>query len=144
MEAAMRRALVALWLVFAAGCICEPGSARCDGQCVELATQPQHCGACGVSCLPGQLCVDGQCMGSGFTYQGCTRDADCDDGIGCDGRERCVNGGCRNGTPIHCDDGVRCTIETCREPGVCESVPDSTRCGAGQRCNGLPGDGCGL
>ncbi len=39
----------------------------------------------------------------------CTVDADCDDGLFCNGAETCNAGSCQAGTAPVCDDGVACT-----------------------------------
>ena len=67
---------------------------------------------------------------------GCTSDAGCDDGIACNGVERCGAGGaCVPGTPPTCDDGIACTASACVEPtGTCSHTPDSSLCPAGQTC----------
>lgn len=51
-------------------------------------------------------------------------DASCQDGIFCNGAERCdVRLGCRPGVPIVCSDGDVCTIDTCGEiDGACTHV----------------------
>ena len=60
----------------------------------------------------------------------CTTDADCDDGLYCNGAETCVAGVCQAGTPP-CDDGVACTIDSCDEATQsCTYTPDDTACAA--------------
>jgi hypothetical protein len=48
-------------------------------------------------------------------------DADCDDGLVCNGMETCDPAfGCRAGTPMDCDDGLTCTADSCDEvSGAC-------------------------
>lgn len=47
---------------------CEPGWENCDAKMqpngceVEIATDPNNCGACGFQCAAGQQCHDGQCI----------------------------------------------------------------------------------
>lgn len=65
----------------------------------------------------------------------CVDDADCDDGLVCNGQERCVDGVCVPGTPPDCDDGIACTVDRCREPHGCEHEPDHGAC-AGSFCDG--------
>ncbi|MBI5502712.1 MAG: hypothetical protein HY907_20870 [Deltaproteobacteria bacterium] len=44
---------------------CPSGLACCDdegeGLCVELMTDPRHCGECGVECDADEECIDGGC-----------------------------------------------------------------------------------
>ncbi|HEV8323318.1 MAG TPA: hypothetical protein VG389_17005 [Myxococcota bacterium] len=71
----------------------------------------------------------------------CARDADCDDGLACDGVETCTpQGQCAAGAPLACDDAVLCTDDRCDEPGGCTSVPNHGACPAGSLCN--PQQGC--
>lgn len=67
----------------------------------------------------------------------CTEDADCDNGLYCDGAETCNAGTCAPGTPVVCDDGVFCNgAETCSEgpeghicdPGTSPSCDDGVSC----------------
>src|SRR6185436_18407831 len=65
----------------------------------------------------------------------CTRDADCDDGVFCDGAETCASGSCRPGVAVVCDDGIACTTDRCDEPSrSCKGAPDATRCIDGDPC----------
>lgn len=44
---------------------CPDGEAACDGACVDVMTDAQHCGACGVVCSPfggAPSCLDGVCQ----------------------------------------------------------------------------------
>lgn len=50
----------------------------------------------------------------------CQQDADCDDGLWCNGQERCVEGRCRPGEPVDCSHaGDACN------PGVCDEQTDA-------------------
>jgi hypothetical protein len=138
------RTALSLAVLFVGGCVCPPGEASCDGECVGLVQDRANCGACGNVCRTGQLCVEGQCRGDRLSTTRCEDDARCDDGRGCNGIERCVNGVCRGGERLDCEDGVRCTVESCEEPGFCVSVPDSAQCSVAERCTGTAGDGCGF
>lgn len=68
----------------------------------------------------------------------CGVDADCDDGLFCNGQEFCDNGGCVPG-PAPCNDGVACTDDTCDEAlDVCgAAVPNDANCDDGNLCNGI-------
>jgi hypothetical protein len=61
----------------------------------------------------------------------------CDNGVACDGQETCVLGACRPGTPVACDDGFACTVDTCTEPdGICQFTPNHSFCDDDNVCNG--------
>jgi hypothetical protein len=63
---------------------------------------------------------------------GCANDAQCQDGLGCNGMERCVAGACMPATsPMSCNDGLSCTTDTCVEPGTCMNV---STCAGGAAC----------
>ena len=55
----------------------------------------------------------------------CTADRDCDDGMFCNGPERCVDGACMDGAP------------PCEEPGACEEATGT----CGGECPDADGDG---
>ncbi len=66
----------------------------------------------------------------------CTSAAECNDGLACNGVERCELGECVAGAPPTCDDGIACTRDRCVE-GVsasCEYLRDDTLCPSGQSC----------
>jgi hypothetical protein len=66
----------------------------------------------------------------------CTSDADCDDALFCNGRERCgTDRKCQRAPPIDCDDRTACTIDRCdNETAACQhSVPDIDGDGHGDR-----------
>ena len=71
----------------------------------------------------------------------CQGDAECDDGLFCDGLEACVDGFCAPGTPVLCApdaDAVDCTVAHCDETARgCVSAPDDARCDDGSFCNGF-------
>ncbi len=70
--------------------------------------------------------------------ESCTGDADCDDGLVCNGSEICFEGACQAGTPLACDDGVSCTVDSCDEiSGGCVSTADDSACDDGLFCNGV-------
>ncbi len=43
------------------GGVCAPGYVDCDDECVSVASDPNHCGGCGVVCASGE-CLSGACM----------------------------------------------------------------------------------
>jgi hypothetical protein len=56
----------------------------------------------------------------------CQANAECDDGLFCNGPEQCVANTCAQGTPTACDDGIACTTDVCVEARrECQfNVPD--------------------
>jgi hypothetical protein len=70
----------------------------------------------------------------------CSSNADCDDGLFCNGTETCASGLCADGTPVSCtsDDGVGCTDEVCDEATqACVSRANDEHCDDGSFCNGF-------
>ena len=56
----------------------------------------------------------------------------CDDGVFCNGEERCVDGACRPGTPPTCGDALSCTVDSCDATAdACDHVPDDAMCNDG-------------
>jgi len=69
---------------------------------------------------------------------GCTVDADCDDGLYCNGAETCDAGTCLAGMAPICDDGVGCTDDLCNEStDSCDNVANDTNCDNGLYCDGM-------
>jgi C1A family cysteine protease len=98
-----------------------------------------------------------------LTAVGCNSDAECDDGLYCNGAETCVDQVCQPGTPPCTDDGLFCngsetcdeatdtcghTGSPCEEGTVCDEDADLCRpdtcpngtCDAGEDCNSCPDD----
>jgi beta propeller repeat protein len=77
----------------------------------------------------------------------CTSNAECSDGVFCNGTEQCVGGCCNPGVPPSCDDGIACTTDSCdSETNACVHAPHDSRCDDGKLCNGaetcVVGVGC--
>ena len=70
---------------------------------------------------------------------GCSVDADCDDGLFCNGVESCgVGGVCTQGLPVDCFDGVGCTADACNEfLDTCTHIAVDAVCDDGAFCNGV-------
>lgn len=81
---------------------------RCDGACVDLDTDPRHCGLCGISCARGEFCVEGACEDACPT-------AVCGDA--------CVD---LATSPVHCG----ACGNPCGDTGFCEGGACSDRCPA--------------
>jgi len=76
---------------------------------------------------------------------GCTGDAECDDGLFCNGVETCNTGSgtCEAGTPPDCDDGDPCTADGCDPSTGCtnDPIPDADTDGACDAIDCAPLDG---
>ncbi len=73
------------------------------------------------------------------TAGGCTTNAECDNGLFCDGSETCNTGTgvCESGTAPSCGDGVSCTVDSCNEAtDSCDNTPDNGACDNGLFCDG--------
>jgi hypothetical protein len=87
----------------------------------------------------GPVGVDSGPIGVDSGPTGCTSAAECDDGVACNGVERCELGACVAGAPAVCDDAIACTVDRCLEPTSgavpsCNYTPDDARCATGQIC----------
>ncbi|MCH2109290.1 MAG: Ig-like domain-containing protein, partial [Polyangiaceae bacterium] len=76
----------------------------------------------------------------------CERDAECSDGVFCNGQETCTEGKCQQAEPPICDDGIECTRDFCsHERNTCVfEAPDAD--GDGYRdasCQGPDGASLG-
>ena len=85
------------------------GICTVDGLCVTAAP----------ICDDGIDCTVDPCMVmEGWTCDNAPDDAQCDDGVFCNGKEVCVpRRGCAPGPVVTCQDGDPCTIDTCVEDG---------------------------
>ena len=67
----------------------------------------------------------------------CSSDAQCNDGLFCNGAEHCVNGTCAAGTAVVCSDSVSCTVDSCNEStDSCVFAANNALCSDAQACNG--------
>lgn len=135
-----------------AGCggSCGVEQVCCDGTCVDVFGDPEHCGFCGHVCTSG-ICLEGRCAECEPTATGACGDTD----LKCSDSGRCVSecDGCSGegamccsedsgslcidtlSDPNHCGDcGRACPpLERC-ERGVCVCGPDGLLCEEGERC----------
>jgi hypothetical protein len=90
-------------------------------------------------CDDGIACTLDACEGGLCTHT--PRDFLCDDGVYCDGAERCDPFlGC-TATPVACDDGIGCTHDVCDEASHgCVHTPDDGLCPLSHKCG--PTEGC--
>ena len=49
---------------------CGPGQTSCAEGCVDLSSDPTHCGDCAIACDEGQACVESRCEGCTTTVYG--------------------------------------------------------------------------
>ncbi len=85
----------------------------------------------------GDPCPGQECDEDGDVCIDCLVDVDCDDGLFCTGLESCNEGICVAGTPVVCDDGVGCTVDTCNEDiDSCDVTPDDAACDDETFCYG--------
>jgi len=136
-------------------CQCPAGRVTtCDGQCVDVATDPVHCGRCSVACVAGAWCRNGACGCPGpqsyCPVAGCV-DLRVDPGhcglcgLACAAGSQCIDGRCvapcaagthRCGAACLADDspascGARC--EPCAAPANgsarCDRAGGAAVCG---------------
>lgn len=127
-------------------CCPAPTTTTQDGGCFDLATDPNHCGGCGIVCPAGQACDHGNCVdtpckppcsdGNQCVGGACQ----CNGEAACDGDQTCCPKGCKSlrddpkncGMCGHaCDPGSYCC------DGIC-TPPDNNNCtGCGQGCGAL-------
>jgi len=116
------------------GLLCN-GTETCDvasGTCVQ-ADDAIECGSHAHCTEPEGTCVcdrfhievDGECV-----PEACTTDADCDDGIACNGKETCdlEQNTCLDGTPVLCNGQYQTCVESDADRGyTCEvTAPEGT------------------
>ena len=72
------------------------------------------------------------------TAPGCTTNAQCDDGVFCNGAETCdAQHVCQPGTSVNCSDGIACTLDACNEAtDFCDHAPNNAACDNGLYCDG--------
>jgi len=124
---------------------CDDGQ-YCNGAetCVAQVCQP----GTPVVCDDGVPCTDDTCNETTDSCDYTPNDANCANGLYCDGVETCDPVlDCLSGTPVDCDDGVACTIDSCNETtDACDNTPDDAACDDGLFCNGAEtcdaGAGC--
>lgn len=91
---------------------CEPGKEACQELCVDLKSDPEHCGECGKACPGTQACVAGACATSCPTGELlCTSS----------GKTACVNPKGDNANCGMCD-------KRCKAGEVCYAGTCSTSC----------------
>ena len=123
---------------------CGDGYDKCASSCVDLQTDPDHCGACGSACPEGVACAAGACgmntcpPGSADCGEGSCVDLGGDPqncggcGVACPQGTSCADGACQGGCPT----GTAPCFDFCADLGS-----DPENCGGcGISCG--PGVGC--
>jgi hypothetical protein len=93
----------------------------CGRTCVDVATDPSHCGGCGAACIPGGTCSDGACIAPP-----CVTSADC-----IQPADPCQASVCTEGVCVLAD---RCPPESTCAGGVCTCPAGTTYCAAQNVC----------
>ena len=117
---------------------CPPGQARCGGVCVDVQSNPAHCGTCGNACAPGTACQGGACACTGGTTScgGACVDTSNDNsncgacGVVCGAGKICTSGSCAcTGGTTSC--GGAC-VDTSNDNSNCGGC--GVVCGSGKTC----------
>jgi hypothetical protein len=116
--------------------LCDDG-AFCNG--TETCDAVADCQAgTPVDCDDGVACTVDACNEGTDSCDHTPDDALCDDGAFCNGTETCdAVADCQAGTPVDCNDGVACTVDSCNEgTDSCDNTPNDALCDDGAFCNG--------
>lgn len=120
--------------------VCGEGEACCEATttdgttvetCIDTASNPRHCGGCGVTCGDGEACVEGRCVCGDQRIEG---GAVCENGL------RCCNGECAFAGSPTCQcatDGDACSGICCAKSCV-DYLNDPQNCGG---CGKICADG---
>jgi hypothetical protein len=103
---------------------CAAGLTLCQGACVDLKSNTDHCGLCDFACLAGQSCTDGFCICPNCAT-GCCDGATCRDGTTdqfCGGR----GGGCMTCSSSQACVDKDCVDRPCGQGGPCRVFVTST------------------
>ncbi len=107
----------------------------CGGECVNLDTDPEHCGTCGRECEDDEACTEGECvpvcMGEDAVCGGACVDLDFDDqncgdcGEACGFAQTCLYGECRANDDFTYEPGCdECPCDQCPPEWTCATVPN--------------------
>ena len=128
--------------------LCDEGQARCGHDCVDLGSDPDHCGECDNGCDDSAVCEGGSCL-SECTAKHTDCSGSCVDtgnsadpcgacGRACDAGQLCCDGACVPHDASNCATcGVACEGDTCCDWGCADTTTDEANCGGcGIACAG--------
>ena len=128
----------------AVGCLHLPNALLCDdgNPCTTADTCTSTvCVGAPTDCDDGNTCtVDGCDPAVGCTEVPLEEGDACDDGDACTTDGTCLAGDCDPGSPLDCDDGSECTLDTCEEGLGCTYENVEGPCDDGHACT--IGDSC--
>lgn len=102
--------------------LCQDGSG-CNGDEVCVPATGQCTPGTPIDCGPGNICVEIP-TNPFYRCAECVVNADCDDGVFCNGPEKCVAGGCQPGVQPSCNPPDPCINGFCNlQTDQCESLP---------------------
>ncbi len=111
----------------------------CGSACVNLSTDPNHCGRCGSACPAGQPCTAGVCIaddcpGGQFCAGTCRHTSTDPSNCGGCGQQCCAGNVCSGGVCIvACPGGMTScpgSMSSCRGNVCADTRTDPTHCGA--------------
>ncbi len=119
---------------------CDGGTTACGNECVRLADDSAHCGACGTTCDSTKACAASQCYPRDCASADCSASQVCPAGacverscvgVTCPGGSACFQGTCVTSScdTTSCEAGFACINGTCTD-GSCFGV----RCPTGSSC----------
>ncbi len=118
------------------GCVsdeeCDDGL-YCNGAetCVEGGCQE----GISIDCADDISCSVDSCNEELDSCENTADDSYCDDNNACNGIEKCsLTEDCLSGTPLDCNDGISCTLDSCDAINGCQNEPDNKACDDGIAC----------
>lgn len=99
---------------------CDDGNTN-NGDGCSSTCQTEGGGGCylDTQCNDNNPCTQDVCIAGACVFSAQANGSACNDGNACTTGDVCVNGACNGGTPVSCDDGLVCTIDTCDGMGGC-------------------------
>jgi len=115
---------------------------ECDDGLFCNGAEVCNAGTCGAgsppNCNDGVGCTDDSCNEGTDSCDNVANNANCDDGLFCNGSETCsATFDCQAGSAPNCNDGIGCTDDSCNEgTDSCDNVANNANCDDGLFCNG--------